>query len=132
MTFDQIFEIVSYAVDQYRLLRSENVSLKEQLAEALANDAADDQAIADAQKAAQEAQAKYDAELAKLQSLVEGIEVPTGEDPLGDVGVIDAPVTGGIDNLPEDATAPTVGDSTGTPSEEVPDATVVSESRVQG
>jgi hypothetical protein len=75
-------------------LLSENASLKEQLATALANDAADAQSVADAQADAEVARAAADvaiAETARLQSIV---DADTAEDAALDalLSSLEAPV----------------------------------------
>lgn len=78
--FVRISEVINFLVDEKTKLLEANAQLKEQLAEALANDVADADAIAAAQAEAEAARAVADEAKAKSEELQTLVDEDTAED----------------------------------------------------
>jgi hypothetical protein len=78
--FDRISEVVNFLLSEKTKLLEENAQLKEQLAQALANDVADASAIAAAQAEAEAARVVADEAKAKSEELQTLVDEDTAED----------------------------------------------------
>jgi hypothetical protein len=78
--FVRVSEVVNFLVDEKTKLLEENAQLKEQLAQALANDVADASAIAAAQAEAEAARVVADEAKAKSEELQTLVDEDTAED----------------------------------------------------
>ncbi len=79
-TMASLFDRISAVITKLAGYADENATLKEQLAEALANDAADADRIAAAEAAATEARAKADELVAKVNELQALADADAAED----------------------------------------------------
>lgn len=78
--FARISEVINFLLGEKTKLLEENAQLKEQLAQALANDVADAEAIAAAQAEAEAARAVADEAKAKSEELQTLVDADTAED----------------------------------------------------